>query len=78
MDRGYGSTLALPVWTEVMKAAEGRGFAAARLPGTNSGLLVASPVEVGAGVGAGGNSGGGGIGRAFKGVGRFLFGESKR
>lgn len=78
MDRGYGSTLALPVWTEVMKAAEGRGFAAARLPGTNSGLLVASPVEVGAGVGTGGNSGGGGIGRAFKGVGRFLFGESKR
>lgn len=31
MSRGYGGTLALPVWTEVMKAAEGRGFAAAKL-----------------------------------------------
>lgn len=31
MDRGYGGTLALPVWTEVMKAAEERGFAAAPL-----------------------------------------------
>lgn len=74
MERGYGSALALPVWTEVMKKAEGRGFAAARLPGTGSGLLVARPVD-GAG-GAGGD--GGGIGRAFKGVGRFLFGASKR
>lgn len=26
MNRGYGSTLALPVWTEVMKAAETAGF----------------------------------------------------
>lgn len=32
MDRGYGSTLALPVWTAVMKSAEGAGFAAAKLP----------------------------------------------
>jgi penicillin-binding protein 1A len=31
MERGYGGTLALPVWTEVMKAAEERGFAAAPL-----------------------------------------------
>jgi penicillin-binding protein 1A len=28
MDRGYGSTLALPIWTEVMKEAETRGFKA--------------------------------------------------
>ncbi len=28
MDHGYGSTLALPVWTDVMKSAEGRGFSA--------------------------------------------------
>ena len=32
MDKGYGSTLALPVWTEVMKTAEESGFAAAKLP----------------------------------------------
>lgn len=32
MDRGYGSTLALPVWTEVMKAAETNGYAAAVIP----------------------------------------------
>jgi len=76
MDRGYGSTLALPVWTEVMKAAEGRGYAAARLPGTNSGLLVASPL--GADDGAASGSGGSGIGKAVRGVGRFLFGASKR
>lgn len=31
MNRGYGSTLALPVWTEVMKSAETNGFAANRL-----------------------------------------------
>ncbi|MCB1203552.1 MAG: PBP1A family penicillin-binding protein [Verrucomicrobiae bacterium] len=76
MERGYGSTLALPVWTGVMKAAESKGYMAARLPGTNSGLLVASPVE---GAAAPGNGPGeGGLGKAFRGVGRFLFGESKR
>ncbi|MEM7700280.1 MAG: penicillin-binding transpeptidase domain-containing protein, partial [Verrucomicrobiota bacterium] len=32
MDRGYGSTLALPIWTEVMKTAESSGYAAAPLP----------------------------------------------
>lgn len=32
MDKGYGSTLALPVWTEVMKTAESNGYAAAKLP----------------------------------------------
>lgn len=32
MNKGYGSTLALPVWTEVMKEAETAGFAAAKLP----------------------------------------------
>jgi len=32
MDRGYGSTLALPVWTEVMKTAETAGFAGAKIP----------------------------------------------
>lgn len=32
MQRGYGSTLALPVWTEVMKTAETAGYAAARVP----------------------------------------------
>jgi hypothetical protein len=58
-----------------MKAAETGGYAAARLPGTNSGLLVASPVE---GTPVAGANPVGGIGRAFKGVGRFLFGESKR
>lgn len=31
MQGGYGGALALPVWTEVMKAAEGRGFAAAAI-----------------------------------------------
>lgn len=76
MERGYGSTLALPVWTGVMQAAESRGYVAARLPGTNSGLLVASPVEVTGS--AGSDSGQGGLGKAFRGVGRFLFGESKR
>lgn len=33
MNRGYGSTLALPVWTDVMKEAESAGFPAAPLPG---------------------------------------------
>ncbi|MAS91583.1 MAG: hypothetical protein CMO55_00180 [Verrucomicrobiales bacterium] len=32
MDRGYGSTLALPVWTEVMKAAESSGLQAEAIP----------------------------------------------
>lgn len=32
MDRGYGSTLALPVWVEVMKQAEKSGFPAASFP----------------------------------------------
>lgn len=32
MDRGYGSTLALPIWTETMKAAEENGFAASPIP----------------------------------------------
>ncbi|MEX2580722.1 MAG: PBP1A family penicillin-binding protein [Verrucomicrobiales bacterium] len=32
MDRGYGSTLALPVWTEVMKTAESNGYAAEKIP----------------------------------------------
>ncbi len=31
MNRGYGSTLALPVWTEVMKKAEDAGFPAAEI-----------------------------------------------
>ena len=42
MERGYGGTLALPVWTEVMKTAESAGFAAAKLPvppGTENTLL---------------------------------------
>ncbi len=42
MEKGYGSSLALPVWTEVMKAAEGAGFAASKLPvppGTETTLL---------------------------------------
>lgn len=83
MERGYGSTLALPVWTEVMKAAETRpNFVAARLPGTRSGatggggMLVASPVN-----GAGdpvAQPAEGGFGRAVRGVGRFLFGGSQR
>lgn len=132
IDRGYGSTLALPVWTSVMKAAEGGGFPAAKLappPGTreltlcrecgqlqtmrtrhpyrmdlppdlvphgkcrgHGGLfagkaqaqafpvpgeaptLVAAPV----GAGAGGGREEGGLGGAVRGLGRFLFGESKR
>ncbi len=83
MERGYGSTLALPVWTEVMKAAETRpNFVAVRLPGTRSGttggggMLVASPVN-----GAGdpvAQPAEGGFGRAVRGVGRFLFGGSQR
>lgn len=32
MNRGYGSTLALPVWTEVMKSAEKGDFAATAIP----------------------------------------------
>ncbi len=32
MSRGYGSTLALPIWTEVMKKAETVGFKAEKLP----------------------------------------------
>lgn len=32
MDRGYGATLALPVWTEVMKTAEKVGFPGAKIP----------------------------------------------
>ncbi|MEC5127641.1 PBP1A family penicillin-binding protein [Verrucomicrobiales bacterium BCK34] len=32
MNRGYGSTLALPVWTEVMKAAETAGFPGEKIP----------------------------------------------
>jgi penicillin-binding protein 1A len=32
MKKGYGSTLALPVWTEVMKTAENSGYAAKALP----------------------------------------------
>lgn len=32
MNRGYGSTLALPIWTEVMKKAETSGYKAAPLP----------------------------------------------
>jgi len=32
MDQGYGSTLALPVWTEVMKTAERAGYAGAKIP----------------------------------------------
>jgi penicillin-binding protein 1A len=80
MDRGYGSTLALPVWTEVMKAAEGhRDFAAVRLPGTSSGrsggLLVASPISETDDPVAQPRPGG--IGQAFRGMGRFLFGESR-
>ena len=81
MERGYGSTLALPVWTEVMKAAEGnRDFIAARLPGTDSGkvggMLVASPV--GGAEDPVAQPARGGLGQAFKGVGRFLFGDSKQ
>ena len=80
MDRGYGSTLALPVWTEVMKAAEGhRDFAAVRLPdtgsGTSGGLLVASPVSAADDPVAQPRPGG--IGQAFRGMGRFLFGKSR-
>ncbi len=32
MNRGYGSTLALPIWTEVMKAAETVGFPGEKIP----------------------------------------------
>lgn len=32
MNKGYGSTLALPVWTEVMKAAETAGFPGEKIP----------------------------------------------
>jgi len=32
MDRGFGGTLALPVWTRVMQAAEQHGYAAAPIP----------------------------------------------
>jgi penicillin-binding protein 1A len=32
MDRGYGGTLALPIWTEVMKTAETAGYAGAKIP----------------------------------------------
>jgi len=32
MNRGYGSTLALPVWTGVMKTAESGGWAAEKIP----------------------------------------------
>lgn len=42
MPRGYGGTLALPVWTEVMKAAENGDLAAAKIPapaGTQSIVL---------------------------------------
>lgn len=42
MDRGYGSTLALPIWTEIMKSAEERGFAAKPIappPGTVRAVL---------------------------------------
>lgn len=130
MDRGYGSTLALPVWTEVMKVAESRGFEAAALAppagtanvglcrecgqrdslktrhryqmplppglvpagkcGGHGGLfagreatafpvpgespaLVAVPSEAEA-VPAGGEPG---LGRAVRGLGRFLFGQRK-
>lgn len=133
MERGYGSTLALPVWTSVMKEAEGKGYAAARIAppaGTreytlcrecgqhqsmrtrhpyrmdlppdlvprgkcrgHSGLfagkgealpfpvpgespsLVAVPLEEGA---PPPSSGGGGLGGAVRGLGRLIFGESRR
>ena len=42
MERGYGGTLALPVWTDVMKAAESTDFAAAPLsppPGTQDTVI---------------------------------------
>jgi len=42
MERGYGGTLALPVWTRVMAAAEQHGYAAAPIPppaGTASAVL---------------------------------------
>ncbi|MDA7921044.1 PBP1A family penicillin-binding protein [Verrucomicrobiales bacterium] len=42
MNRGYGSTLALPVWTEVMKAAETAGFPGEKIQapeGTQARLL---------------------------------------
>ena len=32
MNRGYGSTLALPIWAEVMKHAQENGYPASRLP----------------------------------------------
>ncbi len=82
MPRGYGSTLALPVWTEVMKAAETRpNFIAARLPGTHSGsttggMLVATPVG-GAGAPVD-EPARGGFGNAVRGLGRMLFGGSNR
>jgi hypothetical protein len=64
-----------------MKAAEGnRDFVAARLPGTDSGkvggMLIASPV--GGADDPVAQPAPGGIDRAVKGLGRFLFGESKR
>lgn len=133
MERGYGGTVALPVWTEVMKAAENRGFAASPIAppagtkttvlcrecGQHSSLrtrhpyqmdlppdleprgkcrghggffagktpqafpvpgdspaLVATPVG-GPNAGAPGPDGGG-FGKAMQGIGRFLFGESRR
>tara|TARA_B100000927_G_scaffold82738_1_gene66318 strand:+ start:579 stop:2849 length:2271 start_codon:yes stop_codon:yes gene_type:complete len=42
MKKGYGSTLALPVWTEVMKTAENSGYGAEALPlppGTENTIL---------------------------------------
>ena len=42
MDRGYGSTLALPIWTEIMKTAENVGYKGERIPppqGTTSAVL---------------------------------------
>ena len=129
MERGYGSTLALPVWTAVMKAAETGDFQAAALPapaGTKnvelcrecgghktmktrhpyqmnlppammprgrcpghgglfakgeaipfpvpgeSPALVAVPTEGGAPAAGGGDAG---LGKAVRGIGRFLFGQ---
>ncbi|MEM8953495.1 MAG: PBP1A family penicillin-binding protein [Verrucomicrobiota bacterium] len=42
MNRGYGSTLALPVWVDVMKAAEGAGFPAEamRVPDNQQGISL--------------------------------------
>ncbi len=132
MDRGYGGTLALPVWASVMKAAEGRGFPAAKIAppaGTqpitlcrecgqletmrtrhpyrmdlpadlvprgkcrgHGGLFAGkgeaqafpvpgeSPALVAAPVGEGNGPDGEprGLGNAVRGLGRFLFGESRR